>query len=147
MNKTFPNLRVFFVFYVFVLQLLYVDRTKCDEVPVYRERSIFKNWKGFLIARETKEASTGGFGCLELMPPYKDAEKEEAGEGFFNVDDKEEKVLETKEVRCINLFFKYTLCFKFTLAAIICYHITVNFLRKYQKNISYCKQTDYISNK
>ena len=81
-----------------LLQLLYVDWTKCDEVAVYRERPIFKNWKGFLIVRESKKAATGAFWYLELMPPYKEDEKEEGGEGFYNVDDKEEKVLETKEV-------------------------------------------------
>ena len=91
----FYNILILYV--SLLLQLLYVDRTKCDEVAVYRERPIFKNWKGFLIVRESKEAAKGAFGYLELMPPYKEDEKE-GGEGFYNVDDKEEKVLETKEV-------------------------------------------------
>lgn len=75
--------------------MLYVDRTKCESVPVRRQRPIFKNWKTFLPLREEKEEALGGFGLLELYPAYEEAKDE--GEGFFVADDSKDELV-TKKV-------------------------------------------------
>lgn len=55
---------------LYVKQLLYLDRTKFDDVPVSRLRPVFKNWKGAIVIREKREVELGSFGTLELAEEY-----------------------------------------------------------------------------
>nr|XP_043633129.1 uncharacterized protein LOC122604308 [Erigeron canadensis] len=78
------------------LCLLYLDRTKCDSLPVIRERPIFKNLVGLMKARENKEVAMCSFGQLDLFPIVSEKEKED--EGFFANDELKHVSSYSKEV-------------------------------------------------
>ena len=58
-----------------LIQMIYVDGTKCDSLPIVRHRPLTSKWSMDLLReREEAELETGGCGLGDKEPPYEEEE-------------------------------------------------------------------------